>query len=300
MLAMMFGVRRLGRSAMDTMYDLMILGGGPAGMAAAVYAVRRRLSVLLIGDNLGGKTGWHLDVPWLEAHHVITGEEVVRKLKRDLSDLDCARVLDRASRVEVIPGGYRAHIASGDRFDARALLVATGSRPRALHVPGEEKYRFKGVAYSALSYAPAMTGKTVAVIGDGPLALRSTAELLHAAARVHLVAPTAGMLETPLGRCLQDAPHLAMYEGYFVSAIQGGDYAEELIVQIPNSELVRHLVRCDDQGRIQVDHRSRTSRDGIFAAGDVSDVYAEQVLIAVGEGTKAALSVFEYLLCSEF
>lgn len=310
----------MGQSVMDMMYDLMILGGGPAGMAAGVYAVRRRLSVLLIGDNLGGKTGWHLDVPWLEAQHVITGEEVVRKLKRDLSELDCARVLDRASRVEVIPGGYRAHIASGDQFDARALLVATGSRPQTLHVPGEEQYRFKGLAYSALSYAPAMAGKTVAVIGDGPLALRSTAELLRAAARVYLVAPTAGMLETPLGRCLQDAPHFAMYEGYFVSAIQGGDYAEEIIVRngdgtarslkvdcvfvevdlIPNSELVNHLVRCDDKGRIQVDHRSRTSRNGIFAAGDVTDVYAEQVLIAVGEGTKAALSVFEYLLCSEF
>lgn len=305
---------------MNTMYDLMILGGGPAGMAAAAYAVRRRLNVLLIGDNLGGKTGWHLDVPWLEAQHVIAGEEVVRKLKSDISYLDCARVLDRATRVEVIPGGYRAHIASGDQFDARALLIATGAHPQTLHVPGEETYRFKGLAYSALSYAPAMTGKTVAVIGDGPLALRSTAELLHAAARVYLIAPNAGMLETALGRRLQDAPHFAMYEGYYVSAIQGGDYAEEIVVRngdgiarslkvdcvfvevdlVPNSELVNHLVRCDDKGRIQIDHRSRTSRDGIFAAGDVTNVYAEQVLIAVGEGTKAALSVFEYLLCSEF
>ncbi len=310
----------MGQSTMDTMYDLMILGGGPAGMAAAAYAVRRRLRVLLIGDNRGGKTGWHLDVPWLEAHHVITGEEVVRKLKSDIGYLDCARVLDRATCVEGIAGGYRAHIASGDRFDARALLVATGSRPQTLHVPGEETYRFKGLAYSALSYAPAMAGKTVAVIGDGPLALRSTAELLHAAAHVYLIAPTAGMLETALGRRLQDAPHFAMYEGYHVFAIQGGDFVEEIVVRngdgvarslkidcvfvevdlMPNSELVKHLVRCDDKGRIEIDHRSRTSREGIFAAGDVTNVYAEQVLIAVGEGTKAALSVIEYLLCSEF
>ena len=302
------------------MYDLMILGGGPAGLAAAVYAIRRRLNVLLIGDNLGGKTGWHLDVPWLEEHHVITGEEVVRKLKGEIQDLDYARVLDRATRVETIDGGFRAHIASGDRFEARALVIATGARPQTLHVRGEEKYRYKGVTYSALSYAPAMADKTVAVIGDGPLALRSTAELLHSAARVYLIAPTAGMLETPLGRCLQDESHFSMYEGYFVSEIRGRDYAEELVVRsgdgiarslkvdcifvevglAPNSEPVRHLVRCDEKGHILIDHRARTSRQGVFAAGDVTNACVEQVLVAVGEGIKATLSASEYLLSSEF
>ncbi len=302
------------------MYDFMILGGGPAGLAAAVYAIRKRLNVILVGDNLGGKTGWHLDVPWLEQHHVITGEEIVRKMKGEIRYLDFARVLDRAIRVDTIAGGFRVHIASGDQFDARALLVATGAHPQTLRIPGEEKYRFKGVTYSAISYASAMVDKTVAVIGDGPLALRSTAELLRSAARVYLIAPTAGILETPLGRRLQDAPHFSMYEGYFVSEIQGRDYAEAIVVRngdgiarslkvdcvfvevdlIPDSELVCHLVRCDDQGHILVDHRNRTSREGVFAAGDVTNVYAEQVLIAVGEGTKAALSVSEYLLSSEF
>lgn len=295
------------------MYDLIIIGGGPAGLAAAVYALRQHLNLLVIGDQIGGRVGWRLDVPWLENHHSLAGEDVVRTLKAEAHLRHLPRVLDRALQIEAVDDHYRVRTAA-ELFEARALLIATGAYPTRLNVPGEETFYLRGISYSAITYAAAMLDKTVAVIGDGPLALRSTAELLRAAARVFLVAPDPACRTSPWGRRLATASHLTWLTGYQVTNIQGTEYAEELVVRgvhgvqtlkvdcifvetglQANSGVVANLVQHDDQGRIIVDNRNRTSRPGIFAAGDVTDVYAEQILVAVGEGAKAALSVSEYL-----
>ncbi|MFZ1402480.1 MAG: FAD-dependent oxidoreductase, partial [Anaerolineae bacterium] len=154
------------------MYDLIIIGGGPAGLAAAVYALRQHLKLLLIGDQMGGRVGWRLDVPWLENRHSISGEEVVRTLKAELQLRHLPRVLDRAIQIDALEDHYRVRTATGE-FTTRALLLSTGASPQRLGVPGEETFYLRGLSYSAITYASAMLDKTVAVIGDGPLALRS-------------------------------------------------------------------------------------------------------------------------------
>jgi thioredoxin reductase len=298
------------------MYDLIILGGGPAGLTAAVYALRKRLKVLVITKDLGGKTNYRLQLPDVEHHLVINGEEIVNRFTNELEYLEFARVMDKAERVEAVASGYRVHTRGGHDYEAKALLVATGANAKRLNVPGEKEYMMRGLCYSALSYAPLFIEKEVVVIGDTGLALRAAAELAQIARQVTLVAPTHGELDSALGKRLRQLPNVMLIEKQWVVSVLGDDYARAVVVTqpngntlelhadaffvelglMPNSELVRSLVALDAQGRVEIDARNRTSAPGLFAAGDVTDAYAEQVLIAIGEGAKAALSAYEYLL----
>jgi thioredoxin reductase len=297
------------------MYDLIILGGGPAGLTATVYALRKRLDVLLITRDLGGKTNYRLQLPFVDRHLVISGEDTVNRFASEIEYLEFARVLSRAESVAAIPGGYRVTTPAGDAYEARALIVATGALGRLLNVPGEREFMMRGLCYSAVSYAPVFIERETVVIGDTALALRSTAELARIARRVTLVAPTRGDLDSVLGRRVLAAKNVEVLEGFQVERVLGDQYARSLVLTrngerreiqadaffveldlVPQSDLVAHLVERDERGRIRVDSRNRTSAPGIFAAGDVTDVFAEQVLIAIGEGAKAALAAYEYLL----
>lgn len=299
------------------MYDLIIVGGGPAGLTAAIYAIRKRLNVLLVSEDLGGKTNYHMTLPGVEVHQVIRGVEVVDKFRRELEYLDFARRMEQVEIIASIQNLFTVRMVSGAELIAKAVILATGSRVQHLNVPGERDFIGRGLSYSAISYAPLLIGKQATVIGDGMLALRAVAELAQVASTVHLVAPTHGVLGTPLAqKLLADQIKIVVLEGYTVKAIHGKAFAEQVIVKspegreteistdgifvelglLPNSGLVTGLVKLDNQERVIIDSRNRTSCLGLFAAGDVTDAYAEQVLIAVGEGAKAALSAYEYLL----
>ncbi len=128
------------------MYDLIIIGGGPAGLTAAVYAIRKRLNVLLISKDLGGKTNFRLQLPDVEKHLVINGEETVNRFVNEIRYLDFARIIDKVERVEEMPGGYRVVTRGGKEhehpqavYETRAIIVATGTRGRFLDVPGEKQ-----------------------------------------------------------------------------------------------------------------------------------------------------------------
>lgn len=302
------------------MYDLIVLGGGPAGLTATVYALRKRLNVLLISHDLGGKTNYRLQLPDVSHHLVINGSEVVSHFANEVEYLEFARVLDAAESIEALPAeegapGYRVTTRSGKQYTARALIMATGANARRLNVPGEANYLMRGVVYSAVSYASLFVDGVTAVVGDSALALRSAAELARIARRVTLIIDNEAELSTPLGRHLVAMPNVTIFTGFHVERIFGDDYARGLVVSrhgeqrevaadaifvelglVANSELVAHLAARDPNGRILVDTNNRTSTAGLFAAGDVTNVYAEQVLVAIGEGAKAALSAYDYLL----
>jgi alkyl hydroperoxide reductase subunit F len=297
------------------MYDLIILGGGPAGLTATVYALRKRLNVLLITRDLGGKTNYRLQLPFVEKHLVITGEEVVSRFANEIDYLEFARVFDVTEKVEKTEAGFKLSTREGKTYEAKAIIVATGALGRLLKVPGEKEFMMRGLCYSAVSYAPLFIERDVVVIGDTKLALRSTAELARIAKKVTLVAPTHGELDSSMGTNILAAENVEVLEGYQVDEVQGDEYARTIIVSKngekadlsadaffvelelqPQSEIVKDIVELDEQDRIMIDARNRTSTEGLFAAGDVTNVIAEQVLIAVGEGAKAALAAYEYLL----
>jgi alkyl hydroperoxide reductase subunit F len=297
------------------MYDLIILGGGPAGLTATIYALRKRLNTLLITRDLGGKTNYRLQLPFVNQYLVISGEEIVTRFISEINYLEFARVMDKAEKIKKIKNGYEVATREGNTYQTKALIIATGALGKLLDVPGEQEYMMRGLCYSAVSYAPLFIDRNTVVIGDTHLALRSTAELAQIAKKVSLVAPSHGDLDSGLGHKVRAAPNVEILEGFRVNAVKGDDYARKLVIQKddeereleadaffveielePQSQIVADLVDCDEMGRIKVDGCNKTSAEGIYAAGDVTDVMAEQVLIAVGEGVKAALSAYEYLL----
>jgi NADH-dependent peroxiredoxin subunit F len=298
------------------MYDLIIVGGGPAGLTAMVYAIRKHINALLITEDLGGKTNYHLELPDVSSYRVIRGVEIVNKFKEELEYLDnFTHRIDSVQRVYRDGEYFRVLTGAGDELYARAVIIATGARPQRLHVTGEEQFLGKALAYSALSYALLMLDKRVAVIGDGELALRSAAELAMIASEVVLAGPSGDAMQTLLGKKVQMAEHVTILEAYQLREIRGDTFAREAVLDgpdgqktvaadcffiekalIPNSNMVHGLVELDAQGRVKIDCSTRSSVPGLFAAGDVTSLYAEQVLIAVGEGAKAALSAYDYLL----
>ena len=297
------------------MYDLIVIGGGPAGLTAMIYAIRKHLNTLLVTQDLGGKTNFHLELPDVPDYRVIRGVEIVNRFKSELEYLDFAWEHEQVTRVSAQEDFFVVHTQTGEELQARAVIIATGARPQRLEIPGEEEFLGKGIAYSAMSYAPLMIAKTVAVIGQGELALRSAAELATVAKHVYLVGPEAAILDSTLGQKLRYTTHVQLFEGFLLQQVLGNDFAERIQISqgietkelavdcifiekqlIPNSEMVRGLLPLDEQDRIKIDCRTHTSIPGIYAAGDVTSLYAEQVLIAVGEGAKAALSAYDYLL----
>ena len=298
------------------MYDLIVVGGGPAGLTATIYAIRKRLNVLMITKDLGGKTNFRLALPWIEDYQIIRGLEIVNKFKSELEYLDFARHMESVDRIEKKGETFNVHTKGGGELQAKAIIVTTGTRQVRLDVPGEKEYIMHGLCYSALSYAPLFIDRITVVVGDGDLALRSAGELATIAKHVYMVCDTDAFLKSPIGKKLSKAHNVTILVGHKVVEVKGDQFARAVVVQdpegkkreietdgtfiemnlIPNSKIVENLVKLDEQGRIIVDGGNRTSLPGIYAAGDVTNSYAEQVLVAVGEGAKAALSAYEYLL----
>ncbi len=297
------------------MYDLIIVGGGPAGLTAAIYAIRKRLDVLVISRDLGGKTNYRLALPWIEDYQIIRGLENVVRFRNELEYLDFARNMTKVEKVNRENSHFTVQTKEGDALSAKAVIIATGARQSRIRVPGEDKFMMRGLCYSAVSYAPLFIDRTATVIGNAELALRSAAELAIVARQVNVVGPSGAQLQAGLGKKLRNANNVTIYEDYDLVQVNGDQFAESVVIRSPggeqmeifsdgafiemrlnpNTEMVEGLVNLDIYGRIIVDNHNRTSQPGIFAAGDITNT-TEQVLVAIGEGAKAALSAYEYLL----
>ncbi|MCO5246875.1 MAG: NAD(P)/FAD-dependent oxidoreductase [Anaerolineae bacterium] len=303
------------------MYDLIILGGGPAGLTATVYAIHKRLETLLISEDLGGKSNYRMHIRGLEGYETINGEEVVRRFQSQVEYLDFARLMDKAMSIELLANGndedyIKVTTESGTAFVTRSLIIATGAQPRMLNVPGERSLLGLGVSYSAISHAPLFWGKETAVVGSDSLAFRAVTELATLASRVFLVSQDPLPTDSPWLDKIRHFDNVVILEDTTVVSVGGSPHLEEMTVRrangrketiavkgmfvelglIPNTGLLHGIVDLDEHGRVVVDCRGATSRPGIYAAGDVTNSYAEQVLVAVGDGAKAALSAYEYLL----
>src|SRR5512138_2703320 len=210
------------------MYDLIIIGGGPAGLTAAIYAIRKRLNVLLLTKDLGGKSNYHLALPWIDDHQVVRGMEIVNKFRTELEYLDFARHMEPVEKVSKKNDGFVATTTSGAELESKAVIIATGARQVRMGVPGEKEYTMKGLCYSALSYAPLFIEKSVIVIGDEDLALRSAGELSTIAKKVYLVCNNDQALESPIGKKLQGASNVSLLRHQEVVDVKGDEYARAL------------------------------------------------------------------------
>lgn len=297
------------------MHELIVIGGGPAGLAAAAYAVRKRMDALFISRGLGGRTKRRLLLPWVEDYQVIVGEETIQRFSTQLDYLDFMRVRSKVTNIEPVDGGFRVSVADGKSFDTQTIILAMGAYGKSLNIPGEKEFEMKGLCYSAMTYAPLMVDRRVAVVGDRMMALRAVAELCRIATHVTLIAETDGDLDTRAGRTVLDAENVSVCRGARPVEILGDAYAQAVAVEvdgrheeiridaifvekqlIPNSGLVRDLVELDAQGFVRVDPRNRTNVPGLFAAGNLTTSSTFQVLMGLGDGEKAALSAYDYIL----
>ncbi|MGE5375281.1 MAG: NAD(P)/FAD-dependent oxidoreductase, partial [Bacteroidota bacterium] len=260
------------------MYDLIIVGGGPAGLTAAIYAIRKRLNVLVLSKDLGGKTNYRLSLPWIEDYQIIRGLDIVNKFRNELEYLDFARHIEAVEKIEKLENHFIVTTKGGAALESKAVIIATGARQVRMDVPGEKEYTMKGLCYSALSYAPLFIDKTVIVVGSEELALRSAGELSTIASEVTMVVNDDAMLSTPLGQKLQQAGNVKILKDCEVVEVRGDEYARRMILKdrngqviekqadgmfvekalTPNTNMVRCLLDLDAQGRIIVDSACRT------------------------------------------
>jgi thioredoxin reductase len=297
------------------MHDLIIIGGGPAGLSATAYAIRKRMDVLLISPGLGGRTNRKLLLPWVDDYDVLIGEEMVNRFRSQIEYLDFLRVRTFVDRIEPRDDGYCVILRDGKEYRTRTVLLTTGAIGEMLNVPGELEFEMKGLCYSTTTYAPLFIDRTALVVGDGCQALRAVAELQRIVSHVTLVAPTHGDLDMELAKNLAAESNVTVLDCYEVVEITGDNFVRTVTVRKDddvrhlnidavfvekslkaNSGLFKGLVDLDENGFIKIDEMGRTSRPGLYASGDVTTAKADQVLISMGEGAKAVLAIYDDLL----
>jgi thioredoxin reductase (NADPH) len=323
---------------MSNIYDLIIVGGGPAALSAMFYALAKRMNVVMIYEELGGKVGWRqrLATPEEELSRFDQGRrQLGEALQHDIVDLETDylpgnevvrlligrtamqagqvvhdRVVQVTRREPFLVVQTRGHGV----LNAAAVIVATGATPISLMAAGGHRRVGQGIGYSMTTYAHLVAGKRVAVIGDTQRALRGAAELARTVERLFLITPAAGSAN-PLLHALREQANVENLVGFEVVEVIGANLVAGLVVERaherrtlavdrvfadrglqPNSDVVKDLAKLDQRGFIVVDQDDATDVPGLFAAGDVTTTFGEQVLIAVGEGTRAAMSAYDYLL----
>jgi len=304
-------------------FDVLVVGGGPAGAAAAIYAARKGIRTGIAAERFGGQV---LDTMGIENFISVQhteGPKLVAQLEQHIKDYD-VDIMNLQRAEQLIPaktegGLHEVKLASGASLKARTVILSTGARWRQLGVPGEDEYRNKGVAYCPHCDGPLYKGKRVAVIGGGNSGVEAAIDLAGLVAHVTLIEYDSELrADAVLQRKLASLPNVKIItsalttevlgDGAKVTGLSYRDRGKDALHQVelegifvqiglvPNTEWLKDSVALSRHGEIEVDHRGETSQPGIFAAGDCTTVPYKQIVIAMGEGSKAALSAFDYMI----
>lgn len=301
------------------MYDLIIIGAGPAGITASVYAARKKMNFLVIAKDIGGQATWSGDIENYTGYQFITGPELAAKFEEHMRKYGIA-VKENEVVIEVKKEAVKILVKTDEgSYEARSVIIASGKRSRELNVPGEKEYKSRGLTYCATCDGPIFAGKEVAVIGGGNSALDAALQLMNIAKRVHVINIAASLggdaimrekVETSKIVTVLNNTQVAKILGEkFVSGIRIRREGKEEVLSvqgifveiglIPNSEFAKEIEK-NQFGEIKINCHNETNIPGVFAAGDVTDVPEKQIIIAAGEGSKASLSVFRYLAQHKF
>jgi alkyl hydroperoxide reductase subunit F len=304
-------------------FDVLVIGGGPAGGAAAIYTARKGIRTGIAAERFGGQV---LDTMAIENFISVThteGPKLAAELERHVRDYD-VDIMNLQRAEKLIPaasegGLHEVVFESGASLKARTVILSTGARWRQMNVPGEDTYKNKGVAYCPHCDGPLYKGKRVAVIGGGNSGVEAAIDLAGIVAHVTLVEYDSDLrADAVLQRKLASLSNVRIITSALTTEVHGdGDRVtglsyrdrnhdtmhqvelEGIFVQIglvPNTEWLRDAIALTPRGEIEIDHRGHTSQSGIFAAGDATTVPFKQIVIAMGEGSKAGLSAFDYLI----
>jgi alkyl hydroperoxide reductase subunit F len=294
------------------LHDVVVVGAGPAGMAAAHVCQHWGLDTLLVSEYLGGRTNFHLKLPFLESDDFSGGSGLALLLRERLKLADWPRVVGRVDRIDETADGVRVQGMGFAPVDAHLAILCTGARPERLDVPGEHEFIMRGVAYSTGWYAPLFSGRTVAVVGSGARAYQGARHLAAFARQIYLIQPEAVGRPPKDVQAILQTPSVSLMAGWQVGSIEGNTYVERIRLERENGERVldvdgvfvcagithntssvAHMVELASSGAVKVDGTQRTSHRRLMAAGDVTDAISEQVLVALGQGARAGLSAWE-------
>lgn len=296
------------------MYDIIIIGAGPAGITASVYAARKKMKVLVITMDIGGQAAWSGDVENYTGYQFITGPDLAEKFEEHLRRYDIA-VKENEAVLAVTKKGETIEVKTEKgTYESKTAIIASGKRSRELNVPGEKEYKNRGLTYCATCDGPLFSGKDVAIIGGGNSALDAALQMVNIAGYVYIVDINLKLGGDPimLEKVVNNGK-VTVINSASVTEIKGektvtaikvktNGTEKEIPVQgvfveiglTPNSEFAIDVDK-NEHGEINVNCYNETNIPGIFAAGDVTNVPEKQIIIAAGEGSKATLSAFRYL-----
>lgn len=314
------------------MYDVIIIGGGPAGVAAAVYTARKQLKTLLLTESFGGQSLVSDDIQnWIGEPH-ISGFDLAEKFEkhvREFSDFVDVKMPEKVVSIQVLKrlsseayakeDDFEVVTDKGNTYEGKTVILCAGARRRKLGIPGEEEFNGKGVAYCSTCDAPLFKGKVVAVVGGGNAGLEAAVDLFPYATKIYLLEFSDTLKGDPVTQNQVKAnAHVEILFRVLAKQIVGEKFVNRFIYtdramnqdktlevqgifveigSVPNSDIAKGLVDIDTYGQVIIDSKlATTSRPGIFAAGDITDDPFKQNNISAGDGVKAALSAYNYLL----
>jgi alkyl hydroperoxide reductase subunit F len=298
-------------------FDSIIVGAGPAGITAAIYLARKKLDVLVLTLDIGGQANLSTDVENYTGFTMISGQELVRRFEEHLEVFKIKTITEKVTAIKKKSFLFKVETES-NAYWAKTVIIASGKKPRSLKVPGEDKLIGKGVTYCVLCDAPFFKDKPVAVVGGGNSALQAILELAKFTNQIYVINITPELTgDEILKENVKKLSFVKVFNNCRVTAIKGekkveGIEFENTVTKEVSSLEVRGVVveigletslgfempkrlKLNERNEIDVDQNCNTAVPGLFSAGDVTDVKWKQIIIAAGEGAKAALSAYDYL-----
>ena len=296
------------------MLDLIIIGAGPAGITAAVYAARKNLHTLVITGDIGGQATWSGDIENYTGYQFITGPELALKFQEHMAAFKIKVQMPEIVTDLKRQGKLFTITTDKAQYTSKSVIIATGKRSRELGVEGEKEFKNKGVTYCATCDGPLFRDKNVAIIGAGNSGLDAALQMMNISPKVFVINREESVRgDAIMFDKIRQAPNVTVWDNTAVKRIYGQEFVTGIEVikhdrsytldvkgvfieigLIPNSEFAT-LSERNQWKEIVVDCYNRTNIEGMFAAGDVTNVPEKQIIIACGEGSKASLAVFKYL-----
>jgi alkyl hydroperoxide reductase subunit F len=305
-----------GEPSSDNIFDVLIVGGGPAGLTAGVYCGRKMLSTIILSENIGGQALESWAIENYMGYRMVTGEDLMKKFEEQVQSLSIRLELDRVASIAREGDHFLVKTASESTAKAKTIILAQGKRPRKLGVANEEQYLGRGLSICSTCDGPLYKGKRVAVVGGGNSALQTAIEMSDIAVSVDLIVRSTIRADAVYVEKLHSKKNITVHLASHITELRGEKFLSGITLQddtgigkaldldgvfieigwLPNTDVVAGLVELNGQKEVVVDINGRTSAPGIFAAGDVTNVKSKQIIIAAGDGAKAALEAYEYLM----
>jgi thioredoxin-disulfide reductase len=299
------------------MYDVIIIGSGPAGMTAGIYAVRREMKTLIIGKELGGQLIWANEIENYPGFETIKSFELIQRIKQQASNAGVEFKDDEVKKIEKTIDGNFVLYTNKESFESKTVIISMGLSPRRLAVPGEVEFNGKGVSYCANCDGPFYKGKKVAIVGGGNSALDAAEFMSKVASQVYLIHRNEifKAFDTLINE-VKTRNNIEIIMNTEIKDIQGSGKVERIILgnrntseikevdldgvfievgRIASTDLVSELVERNEKNQIIVKNNMETKTPGLFAAGDVTECEFKQITIAMGQATVAALSAYQYI-----